>query len=149
MRTWYSCLHNVMVICSMYSSTLPFSSYTSAYWFSSNILQISNLYTIANVDLNFKDMIEIVTLFSGASLFLWKSVIWCRCHVACQEYGVALKALNGYLSSGRPARTELFVVCAPLLEIHKYTIFLDFFSWLVLWVRHTCTHTCLTKKANQ
>ncbi|KAH7437726.1 hypothetical protein KP509_05G086100 [Ceratopteris richardii] len=33
-----------------------------------------------------------------------------RCHVACGEYGVAMKALNGYLNSGRPARTELFSV---------------------------------------
>lgn len=33
-----------------------------------------------------------------------------RCHVACKEYGIALRALNGYLNSGRPARTELFVV---------------------------------------
>lgn len=33
-----------------------------------------------------------------------------RCHVACKEYGLAMKALNGYLNSGRPARTELFAI---------------------------------------
>ncbi|MCO5564196.1 hypothetical protein L7F22_017854 [Adiantum nelumboides] len=33
-----------------------------------------------------------------------------RCHIACKEFGVAMKALNGYLNSGRPARSELFAV---------------------------------------
>ncbi|MCO5575670.1 hypothetical protein L7F22_029474 [Adiantum nelumboides] len=33
-----------------------------------------------------------------------------RCHIACKEFSVAMKALNGYLNSGRPARSELFAV---------------------------------------
>lgn len=40
-----------------------------------------------------------------------------RCHVACKEYAVALKALNGYLNAGRPLRSELFFVL--ILEAMK------------------------------
>ncbi|KAI5078643.1 hypothetical protein GOP47_0006314 [Adiantum capillus-veneris] len=33
-----------------------------------------------------------------------------RCHIACKEFGVAMKALTGYLNSGRPTRSELFAI---------------------------------------